>query len=191
MAAQFRKVLDKTAIKIYEIWRVDNFHPKFSRNLFVLILGMIVWQSCGQKYFHLKKLSVPLKRGIVALDVKSLNPEILNKSFEIEVKDYAAKRLRHEGYKCQEKNAQYFLQVEMKVDSSINSGIAYGGPGIGSYSYLKKSRAILIYMELRSKSTDRVIWTGDFDLYFFEDPKRDLKRTKGVVKYLISTINEK
>ncbi len=155
-----------------------------------MALTLLVWTSCGQRYGYLSKVTAPAKRGIVAVEVVNWNKEILDAGFENSVKEHMAKRLRHEGYKCSQKNAQYDLVLEMRIDSSLNTGVTYGGPGVGAYLYSKKSKAILFEMVLKSRKTGLVVWKNDYDLYFFGDLKRDLKRTKGVLKFLIGGIKQ-
>jgi hypothetical protein len=165
---------------------VDNL---FQRKNILVILALLM-MSCNQRYGYLSKIAMPVKRGIIAVEIKSLNPNELGNNFDSEIKEYAIKRLRKEGYKYSEKNPQYLLEVETRIDSSFNRGIAYGGPGVGSYAYSKKSKAILFDLVLKSKNNNLVIWRGSFDLYFFNEPARDLKRSKGVMRFLISDMND-
>ena len=151
---------------------------------------LLIFSACGQRYGYLSKIAAQTKRGIVAVEVVNWNKEILDYTFETSVKEHIAKRLRHEGYKCSQKNAQYDLVLEMKIDSSINTGFTYGGPGVGTYLYSRKSKAILFDLVLKSRKNGLIVWRSDYDLYFFGDAKRDLKRTKGVIKFLVGGIKQ-
>jgi hypothetical protein len=146
--------------------------------------------GCMERYAYRNKLSAPLKRGTVCFKIVNYSPQIINSVFEEELKEYCIKRLNKEGFNFTNKNPMFEVVLEVKVDSSINHGIAYAGPGPGTYPYSKLSKGIMLTMEAKYLKTDRAIWQDQYDLYFFNDFRRDLYRTKGVIKYMLSGINE-
>lgn len=157
--------------------------------LFYALLLMLIC-SCEQRFSYLSKVRAARKRGVVRLELQNRSPQYLPISFEEEVKNYMHKRLEAEGYKCSETNAQYLLEVEMGVDSSLNRGFAFAGPGPGGYAYSRRSLGIMLNLQLKPIKSEAPVWTNAYDLYFFNDYKRDLHRTKGVIKYLLSSLNQ-
>lgn len=159
-----------------------------------LVLGLsILFSACNERYLYRNKVHAEKKRGTVTVKIINRAPQKLNAIFEEEVREYCIKRLGKEGYRYTTKNPQYEVALEMSVDSSYNTGINYAlkGPSTDHYIYSVMSKALTLNMEAKYINTDHIVWVDKYELYFFESFKRDLNRTKGVLKYMLSGINEK
>jgi len=160
-------------------------------NLFIgLVIPFLTLSSCNKRYTNFSKVNAIQKRGTVTLQIENKSPEKISKNFEAELEKYCIKRLAKEGYNYTNKNPKYILVLSIKVDSSFNHGLAYTGPGINYYAYSRMSKGIELYMEAKYMQTERVIWDDKYELYYFDDPNRDLSRTKGVIKFMLSGIND-
>jgi len=164
---------------------LNKFNLFFLTFIIILFLG-----ACDKRYTSFSKVNAVQKRGTITLLIENNSPELLSKNFESEVQNYCIKRLAKEGYNYTNKNPKYVLVLTMKVDSSFNHGVAYTGPGFGYNAYSRMSKGIQLYMEARYILTERVVWGDKFELYYFNNPDRDLSRTKGVIKYMLSGIND-
>jgi hypothetical protein len=160
-------------------------------NLFIgLVFPLLLLNSCNKRYINFSKVNAIQKRGAVVLQIENISPEKISKNFEREIEKYCIKRLAKEGYNCTNKNPKYLLVLTIKVDSSFNHGLAYTGPGVNYYAYSRMSKGIELYMEAKYMQTERVVWEDKYELYYFDDLNRDLSRTKGVIKYMLSGIND-
>ena len=136
------------------------------------------------------KVDAIKKRGTITIQIENLSPELLNKNFELELEKYCIKRIEKEGYNYTNKNPKYLLALTMKVDSAFTRGVAYTGPGFGYNAYSRMSKGIQLYMEAKYIPSSKVVWYDKYELYYFNDFNRDLSRTKGVIRYMLSGINE-
>ncbi len=133
-----------------------------------------------------------MKRGTVCFKLVNLSPSALNPNFELEITNYAIKRLEKEGYHYTIKNPQYEVILEMLLDSSLNHGLAYYNIGKSqfNYNYSRVSPCLNLRMEAHHIKTSHLVWEDKYDLYYFYDFRRDLFRSKGVIKYMLSSIND-
>lgn len=150
--------------------------------LFIVFLFV----GCNARYSYLSKVKGIPKKGSIRVEITNKSGSLLDAQFENEVGEYIYNRLRKEGFHLTDKNPKYLLKVEMEVDSSLNHGIAFAGPGPGSYAYSRMSKGIDLQMEARMLNSNSFVWEDRYNLYFFNEKKRDLKRCKGVIKYMLS-----
>jgi hypothetical protein len=142
--------------------------------------------GCDARYSYLSKVKGIPKKGSIKVEITNKSGSLLDAQFENDLGEYIYNRLKKEGFHVTEKNPKYLLKVEMEVDSSLNHGIAFAGPGPGYYAYSRMSKGIDLQMETRQISSNFLVWEDRYNLYFFNDKKRDLKRCKGVVRYMLS-----
>jgi len=133
-----------------------------------------------------------MKRGTVSFRIENHSTNLLSADFEKEISTYAIKRLEKEGYHYTLKNPQYEVVLEMYLDSSLNHGMAYYNIGKSqfNYNYSRVSPCLNLRMEAHQLKTSHVVWADKYDLYYFYDFKRDLYRSKGVIKYMLSSLND-
>jgi hypothetical protein len=141
--------------------------------------------ACSVRYRDFTKIKSAPKLGSVEVSIINLSPQLINLDFERAVKEQCINSLRKKGYMLSDKQATYNLTVAIKVDSAISSGMAYYGHGM-QYPYSRKSKGIMLSMEAHNNKLKRRSWENQYDLYYFGDFARDLKRTKGVVSYMIA-----
>ncbi len=133
-----------------------------------------------------------MKRGTVSFRIENHSTNLLSADFEKEISAYAIKRLEKEGYHYTLKNPQYEVVLEMYLDSSLNHGMAYYNIGKSqfNYNYSRVSPCLNLRMEAHQLKTSHVVWADKYDLYYFYDFKRDLYRSRGVIKYMLSSLND-
>lgn len=133
-----------------------------------------------------------MKRGTVSFRIENHSTNLLSADFEKEISTYAIKRLEKEGYHYTLKNPQYEVVLEMYLDSSLNHGMAYYNIGKSqfNYNYSRVSPCLNLRMEAHQLKTSHVVWADKYDLYYFYDFKRDLYRSRGVIKYMLSSLND-
>ncbi|MBU3661938.1 MAG: hypothetical protein FGM41_01910 [Bacteroidetes bacterium] len=163
----------------------------------VLLLLCVSFTSCQKQYFHLNKVKANPKKGSFNLFMENKTPQLLTKHFEEEVKEACIKKLIKNGHTYTTKNPQYLFFISLAIDSVLSNGISYAAPiNMGkSFSYHAKpysrtSKGIYIEVDVKKRESSYIFWETDYDLYYFAEPKRDLKRTKGVMRYLIDNFKE-
>lgn len=144
--------------------------------------------ACQERYGYLSKVDAPLRRGTIEISVVNRSPELLSDAFQNEMERHCIRRLQKEGYRYTQQNPMYELKLEMRVDSSLNFGIAYAMPR--SYYYSRRSTGLQLHLEIKHVKTGRWLWEDFYDLYFFGNESRDLNRAKGVVRYMISGMSK-
>jgi hypothetical protein len=85
------------------------------------------------------------------------------------------------------------------VDSVESVGTAYiGGMFVGrsiatgTYrNYSINSRGIYLKASAEFLKTKTSVWEMEYDLYYFAQPYRDIRRTRGVVKYMMGKFKHK
>lgn len=153
----------------------------------IILISVILLSSCSVRYRDFTKVNAAPKRGTYSLKVNNYSPQLLDYSFEKELTEHTHKRLYKQGYTLNEKQTQYFITIDIKVDSAISHGYAYALNT--SYPYSRLSKGIIINMEAYNTKLKRRAWETQYDLYYFGDYQRDIKRTKGVISYLIAGFN--
>jgi hypothetical protein len=165
--------------------------------IFVLFMLCLSLTTCQKQYFYLNKVKANPKKGSFNLFIENKTPQLLSKHFEEEVKEACIKKLIKSGHTYTIKNPQYNFSISLAVDSVLSNGISYAAPiNMGkSFSYHAKpysriSKGIYIEVNVKKKESSYIFWETDYDLYYFAEPKRDLTRTKGVMRYLMDNFKE-
>lgn len=163
--------------------------------LFVLL---VFFSACSRRYGYLRKSGNGKARGIITVAVINDSKGMLTDDYVKSLEECAIKKLTREGFKVSSKKTQFHLTVHVKVDSSFNTGVAFtGGPYPmssrgsmpGYYQYSRRSRGIIFNLDLEALNTHYKLWEKNYDLYFFDDYRRDLRRSKSVLKFLISDMH--
>jgi hypothetical protein len=157
------------------------------------ILLLLLWSACGQQYYYLNKVRASPKKGSFTIQIENKAPKYLSSNFEAEVKDAAIKKLIRQGHAYKPNNPQYIFTLSIKLDSVETTGIAYVGGmyvgraiAIGNYkNYTLNSRGIYLKLATEYVKTKANIWEMEYDLYYFAQAQKDLRRTKGVVRYMM------
>jgi hypothetical protein len=160
---------------------------------FVIILAAIFFSGCTKQYAYLNKVKANPKKGSFNLQVINESPQRLAKGAEKDIKDVCIKKLIRKGHPYTTKNPLYNFEIYIKVDTATTVHQSIIGPYIvrgGDRVYIRNTTAIYLHVNVLKKG-NRFPYHEDFyDLYYFGEPKRDLKRTKGVAKYLMSKFEE-
>ncbi len=159
--------------------------------------------GCGQRYWYRLKLDgASVKRYTVKVEVVNHTPKLLSEDFETILKKGAFRELKKFGYYETPKDSpDYFLVMQIAVDSfnmllydkqtkiAIYSDSIVKAPNV--YRYNRTLRAILMQCDLVQRKPLKRKWTGYEDIYYFNDYRRDVGRSEGVVRYLIRSEAEK
>jgi hypothetical protein len=162
-------------------------------------LLLLLLSSCSQQYYYLNKVRANPKKGSFDISIENLSPAQISSSFEAEIKDAAIKKLIRAGHKYYPKNPQYQFTLSIKLDSVESSGVAYVGGmfvgrsfNTGNYvNYTRNSRGIYLETKAEYLKTKSKVWEMRYDLYYFAQPYRDLRRTRGVVRYMMGNFKHK
>lgn len=165
--------------------------------IFALLIVVLGFTTCQKQYFYFNKVKANPKKGSFNLFVENRTPQLLSKNFEEEIRDACIKKLIKNGHTYTTKNPQYNFNISIEVDSVLSSGITYSAPiNVGkSFSYLGRpysriSKGIYIEVNVKKWESSSIFWETYYDLYFFAEPKKDLRRTKGVMRYLMDNFKE-
>ena len=168
-----------------------------NKNIYILCVFLIlILSSCQRRYWYRDFVWSSAKNDELA-NIKIINesPQVLSTEFEKEIKTACTKQLLKKGYKVIEKKAPFEFILTMKVEAYTVSGLAhFGGLTTILYPYYNKDvKAILFDCTLNQSKKDLTwkVWENNNDLYFFSRPKRDLRRSISMVKYLIRSAKQK
>lgn len=164
--------------------------------VFILLLALAT--GCSKQYFYLNKVRANPKKSSFNLRVINLSPDKIDPNFEEKIKEAAIKKMIRKGHAYNNKNPRIELTLTVKIDSAVTSGIAFlsGPAGSGSskygepyyYHYTRSAKGV--YLNLTAQNRATPIWDMDYDLYYFDERRRDLRRTKGVVKYMVGCFDK-
>jgi hypothetical protein len=155
--------------------------------------------ACGQQYYYLNKVRASPKKGTFTISIENKSPKQIDANFEAELKDAAIKKLIRQGHAYKPNAPQYIITLSLKVDSAQTEGVAYVGGmffgrsiNAGTYkNYTLKSKGIYLKANAEFIKTKMNVWEMDYDLYYFAQPHKDLRRTRGVVKYMMGQFKQK
>ena len=171
---------------------------RFKKYNWCLIIFSLLYLSCGKQYYYLNKVRASPKKGSFDIFIENRSPLIITPTFEAEIKDAAIRKLIKLGHEYKPKQPTYRFSLVIYVDSVRSSGISYiGGSNMGrgidigiAKNYTITSKGIYLKLQASKVKTAKDFWEMDYDLYYFAQPKRDKRRTKGVVRYMVSTFKE-
>ena len=117
------------------------------------------------------------------------SPKLISPDFQKIILATCQKQLLKKGYKVTDKKVAFQFNLNLKVESYSVSGLAHiGGERTSLIPYFNKDvQALLLECTLIQTKKDLKwkVWENQDDLYFFNIQKRDLRRSKSMVKYLI------
>ena len=117
------------------------------------------------------------------------SPKLISPDFQKIILATCQKQLLKKGYKVTDKKVAFQFNLNLKVESYSVSGLAHiGGERTSLIPYFNKDvQALLLACNLTQTKKDLrwKVWENQNDLYFFNIQKRDLRRGKSMVKYLI------
>jgi hypothetical protein len=162
------------------------------------IIFSLLYIGCGKQYYYLNKVRASPKKGSFDIFIENKSPKIITSAFEAEIKDAAIRKLIKAGHEYKPKQPTYHFTLVIYVDSVRSSGTSYiGGSNMGraidlgiSKNYTLISKGIYLKLQASKVKTAKDFWEMDYDLYYFAQPKRDKRRTRGVVRYMVSTFKE-
>lgn len=181
--------------------------------LFLLICTQLLalW-GCEKRYWYRTKIRNPFKseaNAIKTIDVEIRNesPEFISRKFEQTIRQASIRSLEKRGFMEAKKGTpQYHLTIHLRVDSFYVYGSPTGAMTGYNFADIMPRRSITsqtVIPHLRQKpsvmelslsyrmvfpETGVIYWeTGD-GLYFFNEEKRDLRRSIGMIRYALSTV---
>ncbi len=162
----------------------------FKQILFIGLLSVILLSSCQRRYWYRSFVWGSSKSEIpINITIINESPNSISSDFQNAILATCEKQLLKKGYKVTSKKTNFQFQIKLKVESYNVSGLAhYGGEKTSLIPYYNKDvQAILFECNLfqNKKDLNWKVWENNNDLYFFDKKKRDLRRSKGMVKYLI------
>jgi len=165
---------------------------------FFYVFGLL-FCSCGKQYFYLNKVRANPNKGTFNLQIDNYAPKQIYPAFEAEIKDAAIKKLIRLGHAYKPNNPQYVISLSVMVDSVESVGTAYVGGmfvgrsiATGAYrNYSVNSRGIYLKASAEFLRTKANVWKMEYDLYYFAQPYRDIRRTRGVVRYMMGKFKHK
>jgi len=168
-----------------------------NKNIYILCVFLIlILSSCQRRYWYRDFVWSSAKNDELA-NIKIVNetPQVLDAEFEKEILKACSKQLLKKGFRVIEKKVPFVFTLTIKVESYSVSGLAhYGGLTTILYPYYNKDvKAIVFDCNMSQSKKDLVwkVWENNNDLYYFSKPKRDLRRSISMVKYLIRSAKQK
>ncbi len=164
--------------------------------LWLIPIVLLLLSSCQKRYWY-RSFVFGSSKNLVPVNVVIQNesPTLLTETFEKEILAACEKQLLKKGYKATAKKAIFQFTLVIKVEKFKVNGLAhYGGERTMLYPYFDKEvKAILFECTLTQSKKDLTwqVWENSNDLYFFGKQKRDMRRSKGMVKYLIRSAKQK
>lgn len=175
-----------------------NYRFKIGGVIFLVFMLM----GCGQRYWYRLKLDgSSIKRYTIKVDVVNHTPKLLSQDFEAILKKGALKELKKFGYYETPKDSpDYFLVLQLAIDSfntalynqqtkiAIYTDSVVKAPN--AYKFNRTVRAILMQCDLVQRKPLKRKWTNYEDIFYFDDFRRDVGRSEGVVRFLIRSACE-
>jgi hypothetical protein len=168
---------------------------------YIFLICSLLLSSCGKRYWYRLKLRDSKPLYSVRVKVINQSPSYISPKFEEEMKVASLKELKKKGFIPSVKDSpMYEFVLRLEVDS-FNAGVRnfrseYPGyqPDLsharsvsssGVYNFRKPVKAMMIRCKLQHFKNKSSVWENNEDLYFFNDYRKDLGRTYGMVRYLI------
>lgn len=164
--------------------------------LWLIPIVLLLLSSCQKRYWYRSFVFGSSKNLVpVNIVIQNESPTLLTETFEKEILAACEKQLLKKGYKATTKKAIFQFILVIKVEKFKVNGLAhYGGERTILYPYFDKEvKAILFECVLTQSKKDLTwkVWENSNDLYFFGKQKRDMRRSRGMVKYLIRSAKQK
>ncbi|MCF8429661.1 MAG: hypothetical protein K9G64_05965 [Bacteroidia bacterium] len=165
-----------------------KFHDKLL--LLFTLLTMVFISSCHRRYWYRSFVWSNSKNDIpVNISITNESPKAISTEFQKIILATCEKQLLKKGYKVTDKKVAFQFNLNLKVESYSVSGLAHiGGEKTSLIPYFNKDvQALLFECNLTQNKKDLKwkVWENQNDLYFFSIQKRDLRRSKSMVRYLI------
>lgn len=157
---------------------------------------LLLFSACQKRYWYRIKLRTKV-HPTVKVKVVNFSPEILNEFFEVEMLEACRKQLRKDGFQTTSKDsANYEFELVMKVDTFNATIVGFRNMGVNNPSQTFTNRqvgverfdnigSILLETRMWVMKTKSVRFHIYDDVYFFDEPSRDRRRSRGVVRYMI------
>lgn len=186
---------------------------RYSISVLLLLAITLLISGCEKRYWYRKKIREPLftektyPRRTVKIEIRNESPDFISKRFEQIIQRAGMKTLARKGFiDAQKDTPNLHLIINLRVDSYY----VYGS-NTGALSGFNQSRIITrqrlqtdngarLLKEKRPVKeltlsyymtfpvTGNVYWESGDGLYFFNDEKRDLRRSLGMVRYALGTV---
>ena len=152
-----------------------------------ILLVLCVATSCQQRYWYRSVVWSNSKPYLpISIQIVNESPFFISKYFEEEIEKACKKQLARSGYYVSNKNAKYHFVLNLKVDSFPMRGNSFKG-GYNSVIYLSDGKVFSLIFDCFMYDPKRKwnMWEKENELYFFNKPQRDLRRSKNLVRYMI------
>ncbi len=177
----------------------------------ILLLSFLA-ASCEKRYWYRKKVREPNTQTIyhfpktVKVEIQNLSPEFISPAFEQKIKQAGLNELNKQGFVLSRKDTpNYSMVIFLKVDSyyvyGSKTGVSTGGnyhsvlskKRLGTdYSHALKEKNMVKELtfnyKMISPKNGNLYWESDDGLYFFNEEKKDIRRSVGIVKYALSNV---
>ena len=158
--------------------------------LFITLINILFLSSCHRRYWYRSFVWSNSKNDIpVNISIINESPKAISPDFQKAILATCQKQLLKKGYKVTDKKVSFQFNLTLKVESYSVSGLAHiGGERTSLIPYFNKDvQALLLECNLIQAKKDLKwkVWENQNDLYFFNMQKRDLRRSKSMVRYLI------
>ncbi|MFA6260808.1 MAG: hypothetical protein WC760_05030 [Bacteroidia bacterium] len=185
------------------------------RNYFtvLLLLAVLLITGCEKRYWYRKKVREPLfsekiyPRRTVKIEIRNESPDFISKRFEQIILRAGMKTLSRKGFMDAQKDTpNLHLVISLRVDSyyvyGSNTGAISGfnqssivtrqrlqtQAGARSLKEKRPVKELTLSYYMTFPVTGIVYWESGDGLYFFNDEKRDLRRSLGMVRYALGTV---
>jgi hypothetical protein len=162
----------------------------------IVCVLMFTVLGCSKRYWFRTKIDLPRSNKYsVKINIVNLSPDQLSKEFVEGMHTAASKALAKKGYyEVPIKSPVYTYTLVVKIDSFNRTRRYYDNKKSGSiltgeYPYKYGIAAIVFHSKLAHNGQFGVKWEKRYDIYYL-DEKRDISRSKGVVKFLIRTAED-
>ncbi len=159
--------------------------------IYICLLSLMLG-SCNKLYWYRTKVPFGSSKSLkkIHLSIVNQSPLVLSGGFEKDVRAYCLKRLAKQGFiEAKAGKYDYDFVLTMDIDSFEASQAVWLGPlgdGIPLQTHIMQ---LSFYYDLLLPGTRYARWNSKSAIYFFANEKRDLRRSKSVIKYAIRTID--
>jgi hypothetical protein len=159
--------------------------------LLLLTVSTILFCSCNKLYWHRTKYRVrqPVKPPSIEVEILNKVPSLFQEDFNEKLKEVCEKEFYKIGY-CRNTKPEpdYRATITISMDSFATKGIYYISEGRASFfKPYERSKvfAILFDYQLINVKYKKVKWVDKNDIFFFNNQRKDARRSKNMVKFTI------
>lgn len=175
------------------MYSLHTFFRSMQRPAMAFVI-LLCFSACSKQYGFRNKVNNRTPQRIsVSFTFTNVSPNYLSKPFEEELTRICISELREHGFVLSKKDTPDFkFEFYLAVDSFYSNMRWNYGPGRygGMSTYMSDCnvKQLTMHMRLSHALSNITRWETDYGLFYFTEYKRDLRRAKGITKYLVSKI---